>query len=1083
MYEYSVDTHNNVTQVCDTDFGTESPTRCKDTTYVTSFGYTNSPVHLRGLVLSETITQYVPTQQVESSVSYEYDSGALTNYASIMQHDPARGVSYTTRGNVTRETRGGSVATITYDIAGNAVSVTTPAVSTPSGPQTGTTTFDFTDQFDNGVTGKNTYAFPTVITDAEGMVQRRFYHWPAGVLLRYRDPNNHETTCNYDDPLDRLRSVQLPRGRTEYAYDDIGRHITTKRRQTDSPLQWVISTLDYDGLGRTISSRLDEGETEVRTDTEYDALGRVWRVSNPTQGTPSEWTTFQYDALDRVTLVTHPDGSEDVTSYANNETLQVDAAGKSRKSIMDGLGRLTTVVEDPGGANYQTTYSHNARDLLRFVYQGSQTREFRYDELGRLIKSIQPESETIDYSYDAAGNLIGRVSNGNTTTLAYDRLNRIRSKTYSGPNPTPAVTWCYDGDTAAGGCASAPSGTNLKGRLTMFSNSVATVRYSEYDVLGRVLAHEVTLAGQPNPFSFRYEYNELALSAAVNPSGRRVSYDYDDAGRIRSVSGLKEGQTTNYAANVTYWPHGALEQMTLGNGLWESWSYNRRLQAESIRVGTSAGAEDRLGLQLWYCPNEAANCTSNNGYVRSQRITIPEKSWLQSYGLPDPLNRLSGVSESGAAPWSRSFDYDRWGNGWVSAWTGFSLDSFTPTGQANYSAQNRLLIQGSGYDSAGNQTAIGGFTFSYDAENRLRTSTINSVTTTYSYDGEGRRVKKEGPGGTWWYVYDAQGQLAAEYGPPAPTGGVRYVSVDHLGSTRLLTKGSGALAERHDYQPFGEELWAGVNGRTEADGYPAAPLVSGTDLRFTGKERDAETGLDYFGARYYSGAQGRFASPDKPFADQHAYDPQSWNLYSYARNNPLRFVDLQGEEVIESRKIQAYRVQGRTASEAFANARQVSGFKSESGETMSGLTSSRMNVINMRVQDSVQPGTSIVDSFAASELVSADVKLDQTITVPEWSERAAATPEEQAAWDAGLAGLRQHEEQHATINRQQAEKLDKSLPGTRGFGEAPASRDAQRKARADLSGKVSGKVRRNDEETKRRQRRLDEETDHGRRQP
>lgn len=54
-------------------------------------------------------------------------------------------------------------------------------------------------------------------------------------------------------------------------------------------------------------------------------------------------------------------------------------------------------------------------------------------------------------------------------------------------------------------------------------------------------------------------------------------------------------------------------------------------------------------------------------------------------------------------------------------------------------------------------------------------------------------------------------------------------------------------------------------------------------------------GLDFFGARYFSGAMGRFTSPDKPFADQNPADPQSWNLYSYARNNPLRFVDPTGE--------------------------------------------------------------------------------------------------------------------------------------------------------------------------------------------
>ena len=67
---------------------------------------------------------------------------------------------------------------------------------------------------------------------------------------------------------------------------------------------------------------------------------------------------------------------------------------------------------------------------------------------------------------------------------------------------------------------------------------------------------------------------------------------------------------------------------------------------------------------------------------------------------------------------------------------------------------------------------------------------------------------------------------------------------------------------------------------------------------FTSKERDAETGLDWFGSRYMSSAQGRFTSPDKPFADQDPDDPQSWNLYSYVRNNPLKFVDETGREIV-----------------------------------------------------------------------------------------------------------------------------------------------------------------------------------------
>lgn len=66
----------------------------------------------------------------------------------------------------------------------------------------------------------------------------------------------------------------------------------------------------------------------------------------------------------------------------------------------------------------------------------------------------------------------------------------------------------------------------------------------------------------------------------------------------------------------------------------------------------------------------------------------------------------------------------------------------------------------------------------------------------------------------------------------------------------------------------------------------------------TGRGRSVETGLDYFGARYFSAAQGRFSSPDQPFNDQYPADPQSWNLYSYVRNNPLKYVDLNGEDCV-----------------------------------------------------------------------------------------------------------------------------------------------------------------------------------------
>jgi RHS repeat-associated protein len=91
--------------------------------------------------------------------------------------------------------------------------------------------------------------------------------------------------------------------------------------------------------------------------------------------------------------------------------------------------------------------------------------------------------------------------------------------------------------------------------------------------------------------------------------------------------------------------------------------------------------------------------------------------------------------------------------------------------------------------------------------------------------------------------------------------------------------------------PFGEELFAPTGGRTLAQGYSSG---DGVRQQFTSKERDSETSLDYFLARYYSSIQGRFTSIDPLSASAYVGNPQSWNRYSYSYNNPLRFTDPTG---------------------------------------------------------------------------------------------------------------------------------------------------------------------------------------------
>ncbi len=124
------------------------------------------------------------------------------------------------------------------------------------------------------------------------------------------------------------------------------------------------------------------------------------------------------------------------------------------------------------------------------------------------------------------------------------------------------------------------------------------------------------------------------------------------------------------------------------------------------------------------------------------------------------------------------------------------------------------------------------------------------------------------------------------------SGRVEYYHRDALGNVRVVTDENGHVIERHDYLPFGEECATGA-----CTANPSG--AGGQPRRFTGKERDDETGLDAFGARYYAQHVGRFTTVDPVYAwRENLLDPQRWNRYAYGRNNPLRYVDPDGRNPI-----------------------------------------------------------------------------------------------------------------------------------------------------------------------------------------
>ncbi|MGA7313783.1 MAG: RHS repeat-associated core domain-containing protein [Silvibacterium sp.] len=333
-----------------------------------------------------------------------------------------------------------------------------------------------------------------------------------------------------------------------------------------------------------------------------------------------------------------------------------------------------------------------------------------------------------------------------------------------------------------------------------------------------------------------------------------------------------------------------------------------------------------------------------NGNVRLYNDTMMG-TWNFNY---DNLNRLSSAIPGTGAPGGYAgenlcMNYDPWGNRTQSDFQSTACNPTSDPATASYSTANKVTwttvnaaVNGFTYDAAGNVLYDRLNYYSYDGEGRLCAVqnypySGGVLAYGYVYDAEGRRVAKGtitpspvgqspscnlatngftltesyllGQGSeqltttTWnagtstWArtnVY-GEGKLLATY----DTLGLHFHLTDPLGTRRLQASAQGIPELDCQSLPFGDQMNCFPDPSAEDAGEDATPL------HFTGKERDAESGNDYFGARYYSSAMGRFMSPDwstKPSDIPYAEiaDPQTLNLYGYVRNNPLSKIDKDG---------------------------------------------------------------------------------------------------------------------------------------------------------------------------------------------
>ncbi len=708
----------------------------------------------------------------------------------------------------------GLIKTFTYDAHGNMLSRTESA-----GGQSRTWSYTY-NAAGQALTASDplghatTYAYDAKgdlasISDALGHVTKITGHDADGRPTLVVDPNGLTTTLTYD-VRGRLTSRNAGGEVTAFAYDAAGNN-TSITNPDGSKL-----TLAHDAAHRLTGITDSLGNHVAYT---LDANGNRTKIAvyDPSNGL-SRTASYAYDTVNRVIETIGAQGQTTIYGYDNNgnRTGFTDPLGNKTSNVFDALNRLIQVMDPQSGV---TSLGYDVSDHLTSVTDPrSLITAYAYNGLEDLTSAQSPDTGATAKTYDAAGNLLTSTdARGAKTVYSYDALNRLANTTFADGK---TIAWQYD------------QGTNGIGRLTGMADPSGSTTWS-YDIHGRVIQKQQQTGTITLTTSMAYDAAGR-IASIIYPSGRQLTYAYDNAGRLNAIYVNGNSLVTN----VGYQPLGPVSGWIMGNGSAYIGSFDQDGRLTELTLG-------------------------GNG---SDIITL-------AY---DAANRITGITDTGGvgpilASGSTNYQY--------------------PATSNKLQSSNGAAAQNYAYDAAGNLTGDSADIFTYDARGRLVQVVQGAVTTQYAINGLGQRVGKSGVStGTEYFVYDGAGHLIGEYDATGTViqetvwlgnlpvgvlkpGAMYYVNPDQLGAPRSIVDANGNTVWAWNRDPFG-------------NGAPTGTLTY--NLRLPGQYFDSETGLFYNMARDYNPTIGRYIQSD-PIGLKGGI-----NTYAYVGGNPVNAVDPMG---------------------------------------------------------------------------------------------------------------------------------------------------------------------------------------------